>query len=248
MPPKPSVDLEEIRKMFSELNSKIDNIVTETKDINSKLVELGVEQNRLRADMEKENSELKLDIVAARCRRLEDEQKKKNLTISGLEASRNSNKDVNEIFKQIGVEVGLTHDYMCTVKIDQINRMKKKNSGEPGDIIVKLCNLSDKDSILKTAKITKSKNFYLREDFSRETRNIRKQLTTPLLNARKEKLKAYLRADKLIVEKDGKKNIYTYDETEDGLKTLQNNFKLDLAKLLAEELDETEIGLDDENE
>ena len=250
MPPKPSVDLEEIRKMFSELNSKIDIIVTETKDINSKLVELGVEQNRLRADLEKENSELKLEIVGltARCRRLEDEQKKKNLIISGLEASRNSNKDVNEIFKQIGMEVGRTQDYMCSVKIDQINRMKKKNSGEPGDIIVKLCNLSDKVSILKAAKITKSKNFYLREDFSRETRNIRKYLITPLLNARKEKLKAYLRADKLIVEKDGKKNIYTYDEAEDGLKTLQNNFKFDLVKLLAEELDETEIGLEDENE
>ena len=137
---------------------------------------------------------------------------------------------------------------MCSVKINQINRMKKKTSGEPGDIIVKLCNLSDKVNSLKAAKITKSKNFYLREDFSWETRNIRKHLTTPLLNARKEKLKAYLRADKLIVEKDGKKNIYTYDETEDGLKTLQNNFKLDLANLLAEELDETEIGLDDENE
>ena len=66
--------------MFSELNSKTDNIVTETKDINSKLVELGVEQNRLRSDLEKENSELKLEIVglAARCRRLEEDQKKKN--------------------------------------------------------------------------------------------------------------------------------------------------------------------------
>ena len=32
---------------------KIDNIVSGTKDINSKLVELVVEQNRLRADLEK---------------------------------------------------------------------------------------------------------------------------------------------------------------------------------------------------
>ena len=250
MPPKPIVDLEEIRKMFSELSSKIDNIVTQTKDINLKLVELGVEQNKLRADLEKENSELKLEIVglAARCRRLEDEQKKKNSIISGLDAFQNNSKNVNEIFKEILMEVGLTQDYMSSVKIEQIDRMKKKNSGEPGDIIVKLCNLSDKITILKAAKITKSKKFYMREDFSWETRNIRKHLTTPLLKARKEKLKAYLRADKLIIEKDGKKNICTYDTTEDGLKVLQGNFKLNLAKLLAEELNETEIGLYDENE
>ena len=55
MPPKPNSDLEEIKRMFVELNTKIDGVVTETKDIHAKLVAVSTEQTKLLEKMEEEN-------------------------------------------------------------------------------------------------------------------------------------------------------------------------------------------------
>ena len=56
-----------------------------------------------------------------------------------------------------------------------------------------------------------------------------------MLNARKLKLKAFMVADKLIVDKDGKKNTYTYSVQEEGLKVVSKNFNLDPFQLLSVE-------------
>ena len=58
----------------------------------------------------------------------------------------------------------------------------------------------------------------------------------PMLNAREKlKLMAFMVADKLIVEKDGKKNTYTFNVQEDGLKVVRKEFRLELSQLLSVE-------------
>ena len=58
----------------------------------------------------------------------------------------------------------------------------------------------------------------------------------PMLNARgKLKLKVFMVADKLIVEKDGKRNTYTFNVQEDGLKVVRKEFRLELSQLLSVE-------------
>ena len=69
----------------------------------------------------------------------------------------------------------------------------------------------------------------------------------PMRNARKMNLKAFLMSDKLVVEKDGKRNLYTYDPTEEGLKVLKTTFKLELPLLLNVEEDQADDDEIEEN-
>ena len=70
-----------------------------------------------------------------------------------------------------------------------------------------------------------------------------------MLNARKMDLKAFLMFDKLVVEKNGKRNVYTYEPNEEGLKIVQTKFKLDPSKLLNIEADnEVDGDIEDDND
>ena len=178
MPPKPNTDLEDIKKMFTEINTKIDGIVKETKEINEKLVSIEIEQTHIREEMEVENMKLKVEMqkLEARCRKIEDENRRKNLVVSGVEITPNQSEVQN--FKQAGLQLGLTNEFLNNLQIDEIIRMKQK-SGKPGDVIIKFCQTVDKMSVLKAARNAKSKEIYVREDFSYATRNIRKNLVSP---------------------------------------------------------------------
>ena len=159
MPPKPNSDLEEIKRMVVELNTKIDGIVIETKDIHAKLVAVSMEQTKLLERMEEENKQLRTEIkmLSSRCDRLEDEQRRKNLIISGIPISADHNEIVN--FKNHADKIGLAKELVEALGIEQVVRMKRKTSGQPGDVIVKFRNISDKLCILKAARKTKPKDY-----------------------------------------------------------------------------------------
>jgi len=222
--------------------------VKENNEINEKLVSIKNEKTHIREEMEVENMKLKVEMqkLKARCRKIEDENRRKNLVVSGVEITPNQSEVQN--FKQAGLHLGLTNEFLNNLKIDEIIRMKQK-SDKPGDVIIKFCQTVDKMSVLKAARNTKSKEIYVREDFSYATRNIRKNLVNPMLNARKMDFKAFLMFDKLVVEKNGKRNVYTYEPSEEGLKIVQTKFKLDPSKLLNIEADnEVDADIEDDNE
>ena len=225
----------------------MDGIIKETKEITEKLSNIEMEQKQLKEETETENRRLRAEIhtLETRCRKMEDEHRKKNLIVSGIDISPTQNEIEN--FKSAGLKLGLSQDFLNSVKIDETIRMKKTVSGKPGNVIIKFRYLSDKLSVLKAAKNAKLKDLYIREDFSLETRNIRKNLVNPLMNARKMNLKAFLMSDKLVVEKDGKRNLYTYEPSEEGLKVLKTTFKLELPLLLKFEEDQAEEDDIEEN-
>ena len=158
MPPKLSIDMEEIKKMFSDLGNKIDEIKSETKNIHAELSTVRAEQKKTWEKMETENKFLKkeIEVLSKRCLQLEDEHRKKNLIITGMEYD--SNKTEIENFKGIAVKLGLAQTEINSLRIDQAIRMKKKAPGKQGDVIVKFCSTSDKICVLKAAKNAKLKD------------------------------------------------------------------------------------------
>ena len=248
MPLKQNADLDEIEKMFVELNSKIDGVISEAKEIHAKLDAVTTEQKKLLEKIEEENEQLRAEMckLSARCDRLEDEHRRRNWIISGIPLDADQTEIEN--FRNSAGNIGLTKNVIDAMKIEQVIRMKKKASGKPGDVIVKFGNVSDKMCVLKAARISKPKDLYVKEDFSLNVRIVRKNLLKPMLNARKMKLKAFMIADKLIVDKDGKKNTYTYSAQEAGLKVVSKNFNLDPFQLLSVEHGDDEDVAEDEEE
>ena len=58
MPPKPNTDLEDIKKMFNEINIEMDGIVKETKEITEKFSNIEMEQKKLKKETETENKKI----------------------------------------------------------------------------------------------------------------------------------------------------------------------------------------------
>ena len=164
---------------------KMDGILKGTKEITEKLSNIEMEQKQLKEETETENKRFRAEIhtLEIRCRKMKDEHRKKNLIVSGIDISLTKSEIEN--FKLAGLKLGLSHDFLNSVKIDETIRMKKTVSGKPRDVIIEFLYLSDKLLVLKAARNAKLKDLYIREDFSLATRNITKNLVNPLMNARK---------------------------------------------------------------
>ena len=67
------------------------------------------------------------------------------------------------------------------------NNGNNENNGQtrkPSTVVVKLLHFKDKQDILHEAKSRKIRNFYFKEDFSRETLAIRKGLSNEVVRLR----------------------------------------------------------------
>ena len=121
----------------------------------------------------------------------EDRFRRNNIRVEGIPGSENEIWDVTEekLKKVIKHELDFEN-----VVIDQAHRVKRNNDNnekndqtrKPPTVVAKLLHFKDKQDILLEAKSRKIRNFYFKEDFSRETLAIRKGLWNEVVRLREE--------------------------------------------------------------
>ena len=119
------------------------------------------------AKIEDENKKLK-----EKLRDLEDRSRRDNLRFDEINESENESwSDTEEVLKDFLFEnLGLRN-----IKIERAHRTGEKKENISRTIVAKFSSYKTKDMILKNAKNLKDTGFYVNEDFSKKTLEIRKE-------------------------------------------------------------------------
>ena len=134
---------------------------------------------------------------------MEDRCRRNNIHDEGIPGSENERWDLTEekLREVIKDELDIEN-----VVIEQAHRVKRNNDNnennnqtrKPSTVLAKLLLLKDKQDILHEAKSCKIRNFYYREDFSRETLTVRKGLWNEVIR---------------LWEEEGKFAVINYDQS-----------------------------------
>ena len=112
---------------------------------------------------------------------MEDRSRRNNIRVEGIPGSENEGWDVTEekLKKVIKDELDIENiviERAHRVKQNNDNNEKNDQTRKQGTVVANLLYFEDKQDILQDAKSRKIRNFYFKEDCSRETLAIRKEL------------------------------------------------------------------------
>ena len=132
---------------------------------------------------------------------LEDRSWRNNLRFDGIPEEKNETwedcerKVENLLKNKLGIE---------GIKIERAHRTKgkKKDNSKPKTIVCKLHSYKDKARILGSSKKLKDTDYFINEDFSKETLEYRKELWKEVKSLREEGKIAYLNYKKVVI-RDG---------------------------------------------
>ena len=137
---------------------------------------------------------------------LEDRSRRNNLRVDGLYENEGENwqqteEKVKKLFKE----------KLCierNIEIERAHRTngKENNATRPTTIIMKLLSYKDKEIILANSKKLNGTGIYINEDFSEETRKIRRSLREQMKEERKRGKYCVIKYDKLFTREFKKKN------------------------------------------
>lgn len=182
-----------LRKLDEKLDKQADQItqsVTKnvTEAIDEKMSEI-IEENKF---LRNKVSELELKIKS-----LEREKRKNNLVFFGVEEIGKSEHELVDYIKETIEELGVQ---MNSNEISNVYRIGKKAENKTRPVVVSFTTQWKKHLVLKN-KSNFPPNIYVKEDYSKETLEKRKQLQSQVDEERKNGNIAYLKHDKLIVIK-----------------------------------------------
>ncbi|XP_057308067.1 myb-like protein X [Hydractinia symbiolongicarpus] len=205
---------EERIKKLEDVKKDLEESVTVTQDIQEKKIK-ELEKRVKHSNHKEEKDRKKLRELEEedreKFRQLEDRQRRNNLRISGLqendgESWDDTEKKVLDLFEnKLGVK---------NVVIERAHRIGKKNEEKAEQntydqedvqkppartIVLKLLNYKAKTELLKNTNKLAGTGIYINEDFSYETRMIRKKLFGEMKTHRAEGRYAVVLYDKLIV-------------------------------------------------
>lgn len=185
---------EQMQLLFSKLKQEMDKqttILTDSitkavlKEMDNKLTPIIEENLFLKNEVEKLNEKVK---------RLEFGKKENNLIFYGFEES-NENINIVEMVSKTLNDSGIEVHKTDINKAFRIGKIKEK--ARP--ILINMLNAWKKGEILRN-KEKLPKNIYVKEDFSKEVLEKRKELIPQLKEERKKGRIAYIKYDKLIVK------------------------------------------------
>lgn len=128
-------------------------------------------------------------------RQMEDRSRRSNLRIDGL--SEDSNESWEETEQKVN-ELVMNKLGLTNVEIERAHRTGSKTGAKPRTVIVKFLRYKDKEEILKNGCKLKGTQTFIREDFSYETRQIRKELWTKVKELRESGKFAVLSYDRIV--------------------------------------------------
>lgn len=193
----------EIKESRTEVTDKIDSLTT---TMNAKFEEIAEENKNLREELE--TTKQKNEEIMNKLADLEDRSRRNNLVISGVDESyretweQTEAKLVNDIKNKLGV-------HLQDLDIERAHRIGKAMSGKQRPIVARFTNFKTKEKVITAARRKKITGFYVNEDYSEETRQVRRNLTELMKNKKSQGMTAFLRYRKLVVRNtDGKENWY----------------------------------------
>ena len=194
--------LSSINQRLDKLAFDINNNLTLINEIRSKSDDLTLSLETSQSIWEKENKKLKEelknlrndlnekdDYLKNKLRILEDRSRRNNIRVEGIPVSENEVWEVTEeklrnvIKEELGIE---------SVDFERAHRVKRNAdnnddmSSKLPTIVAKLLHYKDKQDILHEAKTRKIRRYYFKEDFSKETLEIRKRLWDEVVRLREE--------------------------------------------------------------
>ena len=194
--------LSSINQRLDKLAFDINNNLTLINEIRSKSDDLTLSLETSQSIWEKENKKLKEelknlrndlnekdDYLKNKLRILEDRSRRNNIRVEGIPVSENEVWEVTEekLRNVIKEEVGIE-----SVDFERAHRVKRNAdnnddmSSKLPTIVAKLLHYKDKQDILHEAKTRKIRRYYFKEDFSKETLEIRKRLWDEVVRLREE--------------------------------------------------------------
>ena len=202
------VNLEEMKKVFSEMfksheKSVLDILAANNKIQNDRLdiqESLQFTENELNTKFLKveQNLENETTMIKEKLRDLEDRTRRNNLRIDGVNESVKETWDETEekVMKILKNNLGIT----TAVKIERAHRAGKirLDSKRPRTIVIKILDYKDKTNILRNTHKLKGTGIFINEDFSRETIEKRKKLWVDVLQLREQGKYAVLQYDRII--------------------------------------------------
>ena len=140
------------------------------------------------------------EVVTNKLIDLEDRYRHNSLRIDSISESRNETWEEceEEIQKVFNEKPGVKN-----VQIERAHRSKRSksnnNSEKPRTIVCKLLNYKQKEEILRNTKNLKGSNFFINEDFCRETMQYRKNILEEVKNLRIQDKIAYRNYRSIVV-------------------------------------------------
>ena len=215
--------LSSINQRLDKLAFDINNNLTLINKIRSKSDDLTLSLETSQSIWEKENKKLKEelknlrsdlnekdDYLKNKVRILEDRSRRNNIRVEGIPGRENEGWEVtqeklrNVIKEELGIEsVDFEQAHRVNRNADNNDDMNSK----PPTIVAKLLHYKDKQDILHEAKTRKIRRYYFKEDFSKETLEIRKRLWDEVVRLREEEGKfAVINYDRIYSRSFGQEN------------------------------------------
>ena len=136
--------------------------------------------------------------VEEKVRQLEDQCRKNNLRIEGVNEIENKNHEQT----QKKVESNLTENMGLNIKLESANKAKgHKNNRNPRTIIARFNNFRDRQKCMISAPKLKGTNIYVNEDVSKKTLEKKMSQLDTLREKRKQGFIAYFYGDRMIVKR-----------------------------------------------
>lgn len=199
-----------MEKSMELLLLKLDEKLDKKLNQQTKLITESVTKNVMEALDERikiiteENTKLKSKVstLEQKLNTIEKEKIKYNLVFFGIEEMGKSEVELVDYIKETVIETG-TH--LDSNEISNIYRIGKINNNKNRLVVVSITSIWKKHAILKN-KANFPPGIYVKEDYSREVLEKRKQLQPQVEEERKKGNIAFLKYDRLIVKKPTDKN------------------------------------------
>ena len=166
---------ERLDQLSSDINDLKESLEFTEQDTDNKLVKVENELKDLKTDVKAiENDLLNADEVSDKLVELEDQSRRNNLRIDGIEESSDETWETceNKIKDVIKEKLDIETD----AELDRCHRMGKKRGNRPRTLICRFTKFKDKQCVLSNARKLKGTNIYIYEDFSQDTLGLRKSL------------------------------------------------------------------------
>lgn len=176
----------ELQDQTRSITESITNTIMEK--IEEKLQPLKSENKNLKTKIEKLEEEIEY---------LKREKKNKNIIIFGLKEDEESTTQIlNKIKKAFKDDLGIKMEDGEVNKVYRLGKINKEDKPRP--ILLSLVSTWKKSEIMKNKK--NLKDLYVKDDFSKEVMEKRKELLPQLEEERRKGNIAYLKHDKLIIK------------------------------------------------
>lgn len=214
-----SVDI--VKEQLKQLQDSVNSVVSSNKNLDTKVTNLGKNFSQLEESIEAveimcNNMHSKHNLLLDRVISMENQSRRDNLLFDGIPES--PNETLNDCFKSVKsfFTTKLLLPDVDKIRIVRCHRLgpprttsaNSKSQPRPRTVIVKFHWFADRQAVWEARKNLKQTDFFISEDFAKETVERRKTLLPIMKAAQRQRKKAFLVVDKLHIVNGSKRDIY----------------------------------------